>query len=225
MGYIKLINLQKKYNIDLPSEVHALRGINLEIEKGEMIAIMGISGSGKSTLLHILGCLDVYTSGDYYLENEKIDSKNSSQLALIRNKRIGFVLQEYGLLLNRTVYENISVPLLLGKTNYTKINQLCRNVAGELGIENLLMRKVDQLSGGQKQRVAIARAIINEPELILADEPTGALDTKTASEIMQILLNLNKLGKTIVIVTHDKHIASLCTKQIFIKDGLIYEQE
>ncbi len=221
MSYIKFNSIEKKYNFGTTSEVHALRGINLEIERGETLAILGKSGSGKSTLLHILGCLDNATSGSYSLDGKQIEKLSDRELAFIRNRNIGFVLQDFGLIMNRTVVENVSIPLLFGNTKFMQIKKQCLEVLGQLGIEELYKRKVSQLSGGQKQRVAIARSLVNNPDIILADEPTGSLDSKTADDVMNILMGLNKNNKTIIIVTHDVNIASLCRRQIYITDGVI----
>ncbi len=221
MSYIKFENVEKKYNIYTPAEVHALRGINLEIEKGESMAIIGPSGSGKSTLLHILGCIDTSTSGTYTLDGESIEKKKNNELARIRNKKMGFVLQEFGLILNQTSIENVSIPLLFGDTRLRDIRDIAYETLESLKIEHLDDTKVSQMSGGQRQRVAIARALVNDPDIILADEPTGALDTKTSAEIMKILMDLNKKGKTLIIVTHNMEVAEQCKKVISIVDGMI----
>ena len=210
MSFIEIKNLKKIYNANKSIEVEALKSINLIIEKGDFCSIVGVSGSGKSTLLYILGCIDKQT------ENE---------LAQIRNKKIGFVLQDFGLIEEETVIENVRVPIL-----FCKDKNLIRNFRNkaekllkDLGIENLKDKKVNLLSGGQRQRVAIARALINDPELILADEPTGSLDTNTAQNIMNIFKELNKSGKTIIIVTHNMELAKETQKCVKIKDGLIYK--
>ncbi len=221
MSLIKFENIGKIYDEGKQNACIALKDVSIEIDKGNLIAIIGESGSGKSTLLHILGCLDAPTSGEYYLNNEKVDFKNIRMLAKIRNKKIGFVLQDFGLILNETVIENVSVPLLFSKTPFSEIKKKALNTLGLLGIDTLAVKKSNQLSGGQKQRVAIARALVNDPDIILADEPTGALDSKTSAEIVNILLNLNRIGKTIIIVTHDKHIAKQCEGIIEISDGNI----
>lgn len=221
MSLIKFENIGKIYDEGKQNACVALKDINIKIDKGNLIAIIGKSGSGKSTLLHILGCLDAPTSGEYYLSNEKVDFKNFKMLAKIRNKKIGFVLQDFGLILNETVLENVSVPLLFSKTPFSEIKKKSLNALEILGIDTLAGKKSNQLSGGQKQRVAIARALVNDPDIILADEPTGALDSKTSAEIVNILLNLNRTGKTIIIVTHDKNIAKRCEGIIEISDGNI----
>lgn len=223
MCLIKMSDVKKYYNKGLACEVKALNGINLKINKGEMVSIEGVSGAGKSTLLHILGCLDVPTSGIYLFDGIDVNKMNHTMLADIRNKRIGFVLQEFGLILNRTSIENVSIPLLFAKIKMHEINKLCKQALYNVGIENLAYNKTNELSGGQKQRVAIARAIVNNPDVILADEPTGALDSNTSVKIMQLFKDLNKQGKTIIIVTHDPLVSSYCARRIIIKDGYITE--
>ena len=205
MSFIEIKNLKKIYNANKSIEVEALKSINLIIEKGDFCSIVGVSGSGKSTLLYILGCIDKQTEGTYLLEGKNVSKMSENELAQIRNKKIGFVLQDFGLIEEETVIENVRVPIL-----FCKDKNLIRNFRNkaekllkDLGIENLKDKKVNLLSGGQRQRVAIARALINDPELILADEPTGSLDTNTAQNIMNIFKELNKSGKTIIIVTHN----------------------
>ncbi len=219
MVIIETKKLEKKYNKGTPAEVHALKNINLQVNKGELLGIIGVSGSGKSTLLHILGCIDTVTVGKYYLNGEEIAKKSDRELARIRNQKVGFVLQEYGLLLNKTAIENVSLPLLFGDTRFKKIKEKCLEILDELGIKELGERQVNQLSGGQKQRVAIARALVNNPDIILADEPSGALDTDTAEEIMEVLVELNEKGKTIIAVTHDPVVVSYCKRILSLKDG------
>ena len=209
MSFIEIKNLKKIYNANKSIEVEALKSINLIIEKGDFCSIVGVSGSGKSTLLYILGCIDKQTEGTYLLEGKNLSKMSENELAQIRNKKIGFVLQDFGLIEEETVIENVRVPIL-----FCKDKNLIRNFRNkaekllkDLGIENLKDKKVNLLSGGQRQRVAIARALINDPELILADEPTGSLDTNTAQNIMNIFKELNKSGKTIIIVTHNMELA------------------
>jgi len=207
-------------------EVEVLKGINLEIKRGEFVAIMGTSGSGKTTLLNIIGCLDRPTSGRYLLAGKEVfgGESNSSglddnELSEVRNKHIGFIFQNFYLLPYATVLENVLLPALYSdsKVNKTKAMEILRLV----GLSERARFKPNQLSGGQQQRVAIARALINEPELILADEPTGQLDSNTAREIMELLKELNKKGKTIILVTHDNNIAGYAEKIIHMKDGRI----
>ena len=216
MSFIEIKNLKKIYNANKSIEVEALKSINLIIEKGDFCSIVGVSGSGKSTLLYILGCIDKQTEGTYLLEGKNVSMMSENELAQIRNKKIGFVLQDFGLIEEETVIENVRVPIL-----FCKDKNLIRNFRNKA--EKLKDKKVNLLSGGQRQRVAIARALINDPELILADEPTGSLDTNTAQNIMNIFKELNKSGKTIIIVTHNMELAKETQKCVKIKDGLIYK--
>ena len=222
---LKLTNIVKKYNENQPNEVQALRGVDLTVEKGEMIAIMGPSGSGKSTLLNIIGCMDTLTSGSYEVDGQKVEEFSQKKLAYLRNKKFGFVLQDFGLLTDRSVEENIMVPLLFSKESLKKSTKRIKPILESLGIADLAKRRANQLSGGQAQRVAIARALVNEPDIILADEPTGALDTHTSSEVVDIFKQLNKQGKTVIIVTHNPEVAKACHKTYIIKDGLISREE
>lgn len=220
MGYLELNNIQKVYNSGSAEEVHALKGINLDIEKGEMIAVMGPSGSGKSTLLHILGCLDGPTEGNYTLGGRKISGLKDKELAEIRNRSIGFVMQDFGLMNDHNALENVAVPLLFDKSvKWRDIEKRALKVMEKLEIKELSTRRTYQLSGGQKQRVAIARALVNEPDFILADEPTGALDTRLTDEIFTLLQALNKDGKTVIVVTHNPIISNYCQKTLSIVDG------
>ena len=217
MPIIEVRDLKKIYNKGQETEVQALKGINLDLQKGDLCSIIGVSGSGKSTLLHILGCIDKATSGTYILENEII------QLAKLRNKKFGFVLQEFGLIEDENVYQNIYTPLLFSKPK-TKGRKNIEVLMKKLEIDNLKNKKVNKLSGGQRQRVAIARALVNDPDIILADEPTGSLDSKTAENIMNIFIDLNKIGKTIIIVTHNLEIANKTKRKFIMKDGIIEEK-
>ncbi|GMQ57333.1 ABC transporter ATP-binding protein [Vallitalea sediminicola] len=221
MSYIRLENVNKYYKKNTGAEVHALKNLNLEIKKGELIAIEGVSGSGKSTLLHVLGCLDFVIDGEYYLNNERITNKSQKQLAVIRNRKIGFILQNYGLINQSTAVQNIAIPLLIGGMGLKHIKRECVCLLEQLGIGKLADRKVSQMSGGQKQRVAIARALVNKPDIILADEPTGSLDIKTSNEVMQLLKEINQQGKTVIIVTHDKHVSEICSRILKIEDGCL----
>lgn len=223
MSILSLNNIGKIYNPGKSNSCEALRGANLEIENGDLIAIVGESGSGKSTLLHILGCLDSPTSGEMRFNGRRVNFKSTKRLADYRNKKIGFVLQDFGLLLNETALENVCVPLLFSKTPFTKMKTRAKRALDMLNIGKLASKRCDQLSGGQKQRVAIARALVNDPEMILADEPTGALDSKTSAEIVSTLLELNKRGKTVIIVTHDPKIAARCRRVVTITDGNLSE--
>ena len=223
MSILKLNNIGKIYNKGKQNACEALKGVDLSIERGDLIAVVGESGSGKSTLLHILGCLDEPTSGELMFGDKKMNFKCSKKLADYRNKKIGFVLQDFGLILNETALENVCVPLLFSNTPLSKIKKQARDSLRLMGIEKLSGKRVNQLSGGQKQRVAIARALVNYPEIILADEPTGALDSKTSAEIIDVLLQLNSAGKTVIIVTHDPKIAKLCRRIVTISDGCLTE--
>jgi len=223
MPIIEVRDLKKIYNKGQETEVQALKGINLDLQKGDLCSIIGVSGSGKSTLLHILGCIDKATSGTYILENEIISNKNDIQLAKLRNKKFGFVLQEFGLIEDENVYQNIYTPLLFSKPK-TKGRKNIEVLMKKLEIDNLKNKKVNKLSGGQRQRVAIARALVNDPDIILADEPTGSLDSKTAENIMNIFIDLNKIGKTIIIVTHNLEIANKTKRKFIMKDGIIEEK-
>ncbi len=225
MEIINLKEINKKYNNGKPNEVHALRGVDLVINKGDSIAIMGVSGSGKSTLLNIIGCLDKSTSGEYLLDGVNINSKNATELAEIRNNKFGFILQSYGLIESDKVMNNVRIPLLFSK-KYKPSEQKDRieTVLNKLKIFNLKNTKVRDLSGGQKQRVAIARAMVNAPEIILADEPTSALDSTTANEIISVLKELQQKGNTIIVVTHDQNVANKLDRIVHIVDGKIVEQ-
>lgn len=223
MSVYKLESISKTYDPGKPNACRALNDINLEIDEGDLVSIIGESGSGKSTLLHILGCLDKPTSGNLYIDGDKIRFKNTKSIAAIRNSKIGFVLQDFGLILRESVLENVSVPLLFDGGSPSKIKKRALDTLDLLGIKNLANKKANRLSGGQKQRAAIARALVNDPDIILADEPTGSLDSKTSSEIMKILIDLNNKGKTVIIVTHDKNIALQCKRIIEISDGRIKE--
>ena len=223
MSIIELKNVIKTYYTGSEKPVHALRGINLKVEAGESIAIQGVSGSGKSTLLNILGCLDALTEGEYYLDGEKVQFSNNRHIADIRNKKIGFVLQNFGLLNDRYVSDNIALPLLLGNMSKSKADKLAMEAAKSTGIEKLYGKKIKKLSGGERQRVAIARAIVTDPELILADEPTGSLDKATGEQVVEMLVKMTQSGKTVIIVTHDDSVAERCGRRLYIEDGFIRE--
>lgn len=203
-------------------KVAALKGVSLSIKKGEFMAIMGASGSGKSTLMHILGCLDSPTMGKYYLEGVEVSRFSKNELAEIRNKKLGFIFQSFNLLSRTTVVENIELPFIyskkISKNDIDKIHQIMRI----LGIDGLQKHYPNQLSGGQQQRVAIARAIVNDPTLLLADEPTGNLDSATSTDVMNVLTDLNhNLGITIVLVTHETDIAGYARRVVVLKDGKV----
>ena len=217
---IELKNISKKYGMQ-DNAFYALKNINIEIEDGSFIAIMGRSGAGKSTLLQIIGCLDVFDKGEYILDNYKIQEMHDSQLAKIRNDKIGFVFQDFSLLNQQSVLFNVMLPMYFNKTPYKQMKERAMHSLEVVGLLDHAKKKAHQLSGGQRQRVAIARAIVNSPSIILADEPTGALDTKTGEQIMDLLTKLNQEGKTIIMVTHEPEIAAFAKRRIVIRDGEI----
>ncbi|MGI9553524.1 MAG: ABC transporter ATP-binding protein [Thermodesulfobacteriota bacterium] len=217
---IRIENLTKTYFLG-DIRVEALKGINLKINTGDFISIMGSSGSGKSTLMNILGCLDLPTSGNYYFKESNIAKMEKDELSFIRNREIGFVFQNFNLLSRTSSLENVEIPLIYNGLNSTKRNEMATSALELVGLEDRKYHLPTQLSGGQQQRVAIARAIVNDPGLILADEPTGNLDSKTSYEIIKIFEKLNEQGRTIVMITHEKDIASFAKRKVVIKDGLI----
>ena len=217
---IEVKHLSKTYHHG-KLEVHAMKDVSFQIELGEFISIMGPSGSGKSTLMNILGCLDLPSSGSYFLEKINILSLEANQLAEIRNRRIGFVFQNFNLLPRASAVENVELPLLYGKVKNSK--KIAMDALHKVGLDNRAMHRPNELSGGERQRVAIARAIVNNPALVLADEPTGNLDSSTGSEILNIFTRLNKEGTTIILVTHENDIASKTYRIIQMRDGQLYK--
>jgi len=222
---IELRNLVKTYIVG-DSQVQALRGVSYTVEEGDFLAIMGASGSGKSTLMNILGCLDKPTSGEYILQGEDVSGFDKNKLAEIRNKRIGFVFQTFNLLSRTTAIENVELPLLYSNVHSKERHEMALQALDSVGLKKRAHHKTNQLSGGEQQRIAIARALLNNPALILADEPTGNLDTKTSYEIMDIFTKLNvEKGITMVMVTHEPDIACYARKRIYIRDGQIIKEE
>ena len=219
---LRVLNLVKVYG-EGENAVEALRGVTLEIREGELVAVMGASGSGKSTLMNILGCLDHPTSGRYELAGEDVSRFSRDQLAEIRNRRIGFVFQNFNLLSRTSALENVELPLLYSVVRGGDIAQRARQALARVGLADRAHSKPNQLSGGQQQRVAIARALVNRPALLLADEPTGNLDTVTSFEVMQVLQELNREGMTIVLITHESDIAHCARRMIVLRDGRVVE--
>lgn len=217
---IKLENINKVYR-NGEIEVNALKNINLHIKEGEFTAIMGQSGSGKSTMMNILGCLDLLSSGTFYLDGVAIDTLNDDQLAEIRNKKIGFIFQSFNLLPKLSAIENVELPMAYGRVHPKERRMKALEALRKVGLEERKDHKPNELSGGQRQRVAIARAIASNPAILLADEPTGNLDSKSEEEIMGIFKSLNKEGVTIVIVTHEPNIGKECKRRVIFKDGEI----
>ena len=219
---VKLTDVHKTYHTG-DVDVHAVRGVSLEIQRGEFVALMGASGSGKSTLMNILGCLDRPTSGRYLLDDADVSVLDRDQLADIRNHKLGFVFQSFNLLPRTSARENVELPLLYGTHNLTnaQLREKADAVLASVGLAGREDHHPSQLSGGQQQRVAIARALVNDPEVVLADEPTGNLDSRTSVEIMGIFQQLNERGITIIMVTHEQDIASYARRNVVMRDGLI----
>jgi putative ABC transport system ATP-binding protein len=221
---IEINCLKKDYHVGEVT-VHALRGVDMKIQKGEFVAVMGVSGSGKSTMLNILGCLDIPTKGDYFLDGVDIRTLSKDELARLRNQKLGFVFQAYNLLPRTTALENVELPLFYNSSVKTKERKERAVRALEaVGLADRMHHMPNQLSGGQQQRVAIARSLVNDPVMILADEPTGNLDTRTSFEIMELFQDLNDRGRTIVYVTHEQDIARFATRNVVFRDGLIQRE-
>lgn len=217
---IELIDIGRKYIIGSET-IHAIKSVSLVINKGEFVALMGPSGSGKSTLMNILGCLDTPTKGDYYLNNNLVSDMSENELAEIRNKEIGFVFQTFNLLPRSTSIDNVALPLIYAGIRKKERLEKARVALESVGLGNRIDHKPNELSGGQRQRVAVARALINSPSIILADEPTGNLDTKTSIEIMSLIEEIHSKGNTIVLVTHEEDIAQHAHRIVRMRDGLI----
>ena len=218
---IRLAGIEKIYGGAVP--FHALHDINLTIASGEMVALMGASGSGKSTLMNIVGCLDRPSAGDYWLNGKHLTAYTDNQLAEVRNHEIGFVFQSFNLLPRYSAQKNVELPLLYAEVGARERVARARAALARVGLEDKLANRPNEMSGGQKQRVAIARAVVNQPALLLADEPTGALDTKTGHEIMALFQALNAEGMTIVVVTHEPEIAAFCRRMLRMQDGRLIE--
>lgn len=217
---ITATDIVKTYTLG-ESIVHALDGVCINVKEGEMVAITGTSGSGKSTLMHILGCLDRPDSGSYFIGNEDVSKLSNDELAMIRNRRIGFVFQSFNLLPRLSSIENVELPLLY--SGASDAHQRASKALNTVGLKDRHGHAPNQLSGGQRQRVAVARAIVTNPAIILADEPTGNLDSHTGDEILQLFQNLSKSGRTVILVTHDSYVAEHCERQIQIRDGKVVE--
>ncbi|HZW14062.1 MAG TPA: ABC transporter ATP-binding protein [Noviherbaspirillum sp.] len=224
MHLIQTKGLVKEYTMGT-TVVHALRGVSIHIDEGEFVAIMGASGSGKSTFMNVIGCLDAPTAGDYMLAGTNVASLSADELAAIRNKRIGFVFQQFNLLPRTSALDNVELPLLYAGIPAAERKERARRRLAEVGLGERADHHPAQLSGGQQQRVAIARALVNNPSLILADEPTGALDSRTSIEIMALLQKLNREGMTIVMVTHEHDVAEFASRIVTFRDGMVISDE
>ncbi|NQJ69071.1 ABC transporter ATP-binding protein [Streptococcus suis] len=219
---IRLTNINKSYK-NGDQELRVLKDIDLEVEEGEFLAIMGPSGSGKSTLMNIIGLLDRSTTGNYWLEGEEVSQLSEKKLASVRNDQIGFVFQQFFLLSKLNALQNVELPLIYAGVPANQRKKLAKRYLEKVELSERMTHLPSELSGGQKQRVAIARALVNTPAIILADEPTGALDTKTGEQIMELLTELNNEGKTIIMVTHEPEIAAYAKRKIVLRDGIITE--
>ena len=217
---IETKNLCKSFQVG-SEKVQALKGVDLSVQKGEFLSIMGPSGSGKTTLMNIIGCLDTPTSGTYHLNNKLVNELDDDELAMIRNKEIGFVFQSFHLLARNSALSNVLLPLKYAGKKETEAQIMAEEVLKKVGLTNRMNHSPSELSGGQQQRVAIARALVNNPSIIFADEPTGNLDTQTGNDVMNLFKELNKLGQTIILITHEEDIAMQSKRIINIKDGLI----
>jgi putative ABC transport system ATP-binding protein len=224
MALIDMKDIIKDYKMG-ETTVHALRGIDVSVEHGEFVSIVGPSGSGKSTLMNLIGCLDRPSSGEYHLGGDKVDELSDDELACIRNKKIGFVFQTFNLLPRTNCLHNVELPLLYSNVTRKTREAKAREMLERVGLRDRIYHNPSELSGGERQRVAIARALVNEPAIVLADEPTGNLDSKTGSGIMSIFSSLNDEGKTVVLVTHEKYIADYSRRMIYLMDGKVVAPE
>lgn len=221
---IKLENINKSYKVG-ENSLHVLRDINLTVEKGEFIAILGASGSGKSTLMNIIGCMDNSDDGEYFLEDIQIHKCGDDELGKVRNENIGFIFQKYHLIPQYTVIQNVMMPLLIRGMSRREATEKAKKILESIGLEDRMEHKPNELSGGQQQRVAIARALVTKPALLLADEPTGALDSNTGKEILQLFKELNEIGNTIIMITHDTNVANHSKRILYLDDGVLTERK
>lgn len=221
---IEMHNITKTYQVG-KNQFSALTDVSLSVQKGEMVAIQGRSGAGKTTLFNLLGCLDTFDTGKYFLDGHQVDQMKDRELATIRCRKIGFVLQEFALINHQSVFFNIMLPLFFDRVPYRKMKTMAEEALKKVDMPDLGRKKANQLSGGQRQRVAIARALVNHPDIILADEPTGALDSQTAIQIMQLFCSLNQLGITILVITHDDKVADYCQRRVLIQDGKLISDQ
>jgi putative ABC transport system ATP-binding protein len=223
-GVIRISNMTKDYILGVET-VRALRGVDLHLERNEYLAIMGPSGSGKSTLMNLIGCLDTATSGEYWLNGQEVSKLSDDELARVRNREIGFVFQTFNLLPRASAHHNVELPLIYGGVPAKERKQRAEEMLARVGLADRMTHKPSELSGGQRQRVAVARALVNRPSILLADEPTGNLDSQTSEEIMALFEELHTGGQTIVLVTHERDIAAHAHREIFLRDGLIERDE
>jgi putative ABC transport system ATP-binding protein len=222
---IKLVDLHKSYPIGKTDSLHVLKGINLHIKEGEFVSIMGSSGSGKSTLLNIVGLLDSHDKGEYYLNGQKIENLNETKAAVLRNKFLGFVFQSFNLISYKTALENVALPLYYQGMKRKERQKIAMEYLDKVGLKNWANHLPSELSGGQKQRVAIARALVTKPKVILADEPTGALDSTTTDSVMELLKEINNEGMTVFVITHEEEVAEQTKRIVRLKDGKIISDE